>query len=248
MNTFICVYRHTINPSCKKGVLQIAKEDVLVKEFCNDYFKIDNVYDWGDDPAFFMAKKEFNDLAFATWGVCRRNVRAILNPGDIVIFFCVRQELTWWDYYFIGFGTVRQTLMDRELIWNNHAYQRYQSFYNILVKDGRQYEPFGKMHDDWEKRLKAPYIFFEINESLTKFNINTPLKVAIYDSKIAPLEKGLVDTDDSVKKLHNILFRKYCNVSRSLRTNNPQIAHPHIRLNVSSSEVPELRKDLQEFC
>ncbi len=79
MNVFICVYRHTVNPSYKSQVLQLSKTEPLIQEFVEEYFKQGNVYDWGDDPAFFMATKEFNNANFATWGVCRPEVRSQLK-------------------------------------------------------------------------------------------------------------------------------------------------------------------------
>jgi hypothetical protein len=248
MNVFICVYRHRVKPSYHKQVIAISKTAPLVEEFIKDYFKEGNVYDWGDDPAFFMAKEEFEDPNFATWGVCRPEVRSQLKPGDLIIFFCGRQGATReWDYYFIGFGTVKQTLRNREEIWQNDLYKRYRNFYNILVRDNQQFEPFGKSHTDWKTRAESPYIFFEEVQPLTNFNITHPLKVAIYIPKESLLEKWLSDSDLRVKELEDILFDKYAQTNRRLRINNPQRAHVHIRYPLSENEIVQLRNDLLKF-
>ncbi|MGN6163302.1 MAG: hypothetical protein ACTHOF_02075 [Flavisolibacter sp.] len=245
MKVFICVYRHTIKPSYQKQVLEIAKSEPLVNKFVYDYFQQGNVYDWGDDPAFFMANQEFNDPNLATWGVCRPEVRNQLEVGDLVIFFCGKQDVSReWAYYFIGFGTVKQTLTNREDIWQNDLYKRYRGFFNILVKDGQQFEPFGKMHTDWLKRAQSPYVFFEEGEPFTSFNITNPLKVATCIPKESLLEKWYSLSNSKVQQLENVLFNKYFQTNRRLRINNPQRAHVHIRYNLSEKEITLLRSDL----
>jgi hypothetical protein len=46
-------------------------------------------YDGGDDPSFFCRNQSGSAL---TWGVCRADVRAQLEPGDIVVFFSFSLE------------------------------------------------------------------------------------------------------------------------------------------------------------
>jgi hypothetical protein len=219
----------------------------LIHEFVKEYFKPGNIYDWGDDPAFFMATKEFSNANFATWGVCRPEVRSQLKQGDLVIFFCGRQEISReWNYYFIGFGTVQKTLRERENIWLSDTYKKYRSFYNLLIRNGQQFEPFGKLHTDWEKRSLSPYVFFETKEPFTSFNISSPLKVATCIPKESLLERW--DSDNSrVKELENILFKKYTQSTRRLRINNPQRAHVHIRYKLTISDINNLRNDLLQF-
>ncbi len=120
-----------------------------------------NFYDWGDDPSFFMSKQLFGNFNHVTWGVCRRNVRIQLSEGDVVIFFCGKADKRFWNYYFIGYGTVQCALANRQQIWTEEAYKSYRKYYNVLVNiNGNHYEPFGEPHDDWKKRIQASYIIF----------------------------------------------------------------------------------------
>jgi len=107
-----------------------------LREFLDDYPKLNCFYDWGDDPAFFSAKNLLGDYRFATWGVCRRDVRNQLTKGDLIIYFCERQScdnLKVSDYFFIGFGTVSEAI-SRYQLWQDSRYRIYRDFFNVLVK------------------------------------------------------------------------------------------------------------------
>ncbi len=248
MKAFICVYRH-INPKKeKKQVEKAAINDPLLKQFLINYDNNTNFFDWGDDPAFFAAEEILKDAKFATWGVCRRDVRSQLEKDDLVIFFCGRQEKNIWDYYFIGFGTVKQSLRNRQLIWEDDTYKDYRKFYNLLVDDnGKWCEPFGCEHKDWEKRKDAPYIFFEIKHGSTDFNLVNPIKIATYIPSVSSIEIWH-SQEDVVKQLEVCLFEKHFKHGRKLRTTNKQIAHRHISLhNVDENKMNELRTELMEI-
>ena len=121
MNIFICVYRHP-NPGRELDVvIKASQKDASLNKFLSEYNKPNNYYDWGDDPSFFKAKEVFNNYNHATWGVCRRDVRCQLKAGDLVVYFCGRQEKNEWNYFFVGFGTVKSALFTRNDIWTKKS-------------------------------------------------------------------------------------------------------------------------------
>lgn len=184
MKAFVCVYRHSIpNMAELRKVATAAEGQPLIRKFLAEYPNPNCFYDWGDDPAFFCAKELVGNVRSATWGVCRRDVRQQLAEGDLVVFFCGKQrpnEVKVWDYYFVGYGTVRKTI-SRQRLWSEARYTTYHAFYNILAKphgdDWMRYEPFGNEHKDWRVRSAAPYIIFESDSPLTDFNISSRLPV-----------------------------------------------------------------------
>ena len=87
MNAYICVYRQINPPPISiRDTANAATKNSHLQQFLNEYQ--DSFYDWGDDPSFFSAKYMLSDVNRATWGVCRRDVRADLEKGDVVVFFC----------------------------------------------------------------------------------------------------------------------------------------------------------------
>ena len=243
---FICVYRH-IEPSKKQWneLISAAQKTPSHQEFSNTYK--DNYYDWGDDPSFFAAKKYLGDEKFATWGVCRANVRKQLIKGDVVVFICGRQTGKNWKYYYIGYGTVSLNLKNRLEIWKKDKYEAQRGFYNLLIdKRGAQFEPFGGIHDNLCERVGAGYIFFETASNLTNFNFVNPLYIADCnpDQKLTETWKS----NKLVKDLENLLLKKYCKNGRSLRSTNVQRAHPHIRLkDMTLEELTAFRSELLEI-
>ncbi len=232
MKAFICVYRHLIpNNADIKRTIEIAdKKKPAVHMFLAAYNKDSCFYDWGDDPAFFSAKEYFGDWQHATWGICRRDVRCQLSKGDLVIYFCGKQQSTnlkIWDYYFIGFGTVAD-LVFREQIWRDNRYAIYREFLNVLAKPENgglvQYEFFGKGHQDWDKRITAPYVIFD--QQNTDFNLDNPLRVAT-KSENSPIESWNSGNNELAKWLEKSLFIDF-GITRRLRTQSEQHAHRHI--------------------
>jgi hypothetical protein len=234
MKAFICVYRQPIvGPKIRQQVEIAAMNQPLLQTFLNRYGQPDCFYDWGDDPAFFAATELFGDPCYASWGVCRPNVRRQLTTGDLVIFFCGRQSPSsagLWEYFYLGYGTVREA-MERRRIWEDEVYHVYRSFFNLLVNypDGVEthYEPFGEPHADWQKRSQSPYVIFESGRQWTCFNTIDPLKVANYDSREGSFETWLADP--LVKSLQARLFFNG-RVDRNLRTKSRYRPHNHIAL------------------
>src|SRR6185436_10728065 len=105
-----------------------APDDLWLNRFLEEYRSPSSYLDWGDDPAFFCARHHFGDVRSASWGVCRRDVRASLYEGDFVAFFCARQSDTQtrhWDYYYIGVGTVSRRC-SRADIWTDEQLVSYR--------------------------------------------------------------------------------------------------------------------------
>jgi hypothetical protein len=178
-------------------------------------------------------------------GVCRRNVRIQLSAGDVVIFFSGKLNQGFWNYYFIGFGTVQLALLDRKTIWNKDMFSLYRKFFNILIdSNGEHFEPFGEPHNDWKKRIEAPYIFFNPSNEYTNFNLVNPLHVAFCDPKENLIETWL-ENDLSIY-LKECLFIKHFKTHRNLRINNVQRAHVHIaKHDFTFEELTQLRNDLK---
>lgn len=234
MNAFIVVYQHSFrSDKLKQRTLYQNQGNKLVEKYLKAFSDDDSYLDWADDPSFFCAQEMLGDIRQASWGVCRRDVRKQLHPGDLVVFFCGKQnlqELKEWKYYFVGFGTVKEAL-SREEIWQNDKFSRYRDFYNILARpqNGQliQHEIIGKGHIDWKCRLTAPYIIFDSDPKSTHFYLEDPLEVAVKKPN-----KKLEDWnyyDPKVKELRNILFDQF-GIKRNLRTNNIQRAHRHIAI------------------
>lgn len=232
MKAFIAVYQHSFRDN--RVITQTSnrnKGNNFVKKYIDAFNDEESYLDWADDPSFFCAQEILGDVRRSSWGVCRRDVRNQLRPGDLVVFFCGKQnfnELKEWKYYFIGYGTVKETI-SRERIWEDKSYSQYCSFFNILARPTKgkleQYELIGDGHDDWKKRITAPYIIFDSDPKKTNFNMKNPLLVALKSSGKVLEEWNYEDT--KVKTLRYLLFDQF-GITRHLRTNNLQRAHRHI--------------------
>ena len=244
---FICVYRHIeFSNNRRKKTETAAQETPILYKFLETYE--DNFYDWGDDPSFFAATEFNGNVKFATWGVCRRDVRRQLNKNDLIIFFCGKEKNKSWDYYFTGYGTVKDTLFDRLLIWKDDKYKKYRNYFNLLIdKNDKHREPFGGNHDNYIKRKEAPYIFFDTNPEKTNFNLINPLKVASYDPRIDETEAWAIG-DKLVDRLETLLLKKHFNTSRKLRSTHGQMPHRHIRLKANKKTLNELGSKLFEMA
>lgn len=233
MQVFICVYRQPqVGGPILKKVQAAAVDNPLLQDFLAVYGQAACFYDWGDDPGFFAATRLMGNVNLASWGVCRRNVRKLLKPGDLVIYFCGRQSTASkhdWEYFYIGYGTV-QRAVERQAIWEQEDLAHYRGFFNCLVKydNGVQshYEPFGEPHDDWAKRIEAGYFLFDPLQ--TDFNLTDPLLVAVYSDPKQPRETWLLQ-DPLVRRLHSALFFDGL-VDRGLRIPNKFRPHGHIAL------------------
>ena len=231
MQGYTCVYRHFLPSKADwDKTCQAALLDPTLDKFLGKYN--DQYYDWGDDPSFFAAREFLGNVRHASWGVCRRNVRQHLKPGGLVVFFCAKPQIgnaKVWDYYYIGFGTVRATI-DRWQLWQDNQFSCYRRFYNVLAEPKNsklvQKETFHPYHKDWQKRLTAPYILFEPSEELSHFNLVNPLLVASYDGNKIPEDWG---TSCLALQLENLLFEERL-ISRRLRSSPTGYGHSHINL------------------
>lgn len=225
MNAYLCTYRQ--RPLRLRDLYETrdaGKGDSHIERFLSEY--ADGHYDWGDDPAFFAARHKLSDVRKASWGVCRPDVRAVLEPGDVVVFFCARPngERTRWAYKFIGFGTVGETICHDD-VWKNRRYAAYRSFYNLLInKHGEQEEIFRPIHTDWKRRLKSPYILFDSIESV--FNLDSPHTVAEWCKGD---EREIWRSDRRATNLKRVLFTER-DIVRGLRTSQTGYAHAKLNL------------------
>lgn len=240
---YICVYRHGLPPRRDIRLAETnAKADPILLKFVRTYDADDCYYDWGDDPGFFSATEFLGDPKFASWGVCRPDVRSRIATGDIIVFFCGRQSQgKRWDYFFVGLGTIGNSL-SREQIWTDDNYAVYRSFYNILARfDGKELTQKEAMtfHEDWRERARQPYWLFE--PDFTKFNLETPLHVATQTPESGPIE--IWNTSDSrVRDLEKLLLHDR-GISRRLRTTHPQMAHRQIRIDTGMGLPLEALRD-----
>ena len=186
----VSVYRSPKpKPRDFRATQHYAQNDPALRLFLTQYSRGDRFLDWGDDPSFFAAQHFLGSVNRASWGVCRPDVRACLDPGDFVVFFCAKPteaEPSRVHYFFVGVATVRETI-DRQSIWQEPQYFAYQRFYNVLAKYSggvpEQYEQFHPYHKNWSNRL-SPYILFDPSSDLTSLNIRNPLWVATSTGEI----------------------------------------------------------------
>jgi hypothetical protein len=215
--------------------------------FIDSFLQEASFLDWGDDPAFFAAQAILGDIRRASWGVCRRTLRAALQPGDLVIFFCTKQRAEQtgiWDYYFIGYGTIGSVL-SRQDIWEREDCAPYRGFFNLLVRpqagDFVQWEPFASWHKDWTKRMPN-YLLFDRRPGMTEFGLSDALRVASYNGE--PPERWI--REPLPNRLFEITLGR-CQNRRGLRTSTTGFAHPHVRLPIAASDVPTLREDMAQI-
>lgn len=253
---YLCVYRQVI-PSRETllvdAMMSAAKHEDL--SHLLPLYETGSAYDWGDDPSFFSAEFTQGSASHAGWGICRPNVRARLDRGDLVVFFCARraEEGAVTEYLFVGYGTIGKKIVDRQQIWTKPRLAPYRKHLNVLVRYDaagvvERYERFEPGHPlDWDQRVKSPYLIF--NPSLSQFNIADPLLVAV----AAPgekREKWLLDRRPKVRRLHNLFF-KDLGLTRGLRTSVACFSHPPVNLGrlmaTRGVNADQVRARLTEF-
>ncbi|MDQ5872670.1 MAG: hypothetical protein M3547_10770 [Acidobacteriota bacterium] len=247
MAAYVSVYTRKIRPSSHQARTAVAAErDPALRRFLAEY--PDSFFDWGDDPAFFAARVFLGDVRRASWGVCRRNLRARLAPGDLVVFFCAREAATTkgrWDYYFVGFATVGSA-PNREQIWREERYSAYRSFYNLLVRpEGQTFvhaEAFHPPHSDWARRRSAPYILFDSRPGMTEFDLVSPPHVAVYSGSLP--ERW--NQEPTAAHLENLLFRSRGR-ARRLRTSKTGFGHTYMKLSNDERETAAIRATLNRI-
>ncbi len=234
MRAYVCVYRHSVPSNRDWRMTQEASlGDPVLAKFLTRYQEPSCFYDWGDDPSFFAAGELLGDVRAASWGVCRRPVRAALSPGDFVLWFCAKQDsgkLDQWQYFFVGCSTAG-CVLSRQQLWEDDRFSAYTRFYNVLAKPVSggliRHETFHRYHDDWLKRSSAGYIIFDANPQVTAINVTDPLLVAT-KFRESPLEVWRSDSR-LVTQVETVIFRNL-GIARRLRTRNRQRPHQHIAL------------------
>lgn len=251
MRAYVCVYRHSTPLRSERNQTEAAAPDnALLRRYLDRYDEPDCFYDWGDDPSFYCASELLGDARMATWGVCRRDVRAALSRGDYVVFVCARHSPPrTWDYFFIGVATLGRGL-SREEIWSQPELAVYRKFLNILARPGptdlQQYETIRRFHPDWRMRARAPY--WLLDDSLSSFNLEQPLLSATYSARGGGLEQWRT-SDPRVRELRALLLRG-ATATRSLRSVNGQQAHPKLPLDRgyrTDDQLKELRATLLDI-
>ena len=222
MNLYLSVYRQPIPKSGDlKSAWREASSNEALQEYLQRYenrFKKNKrcFYDWGDDPSFF-AEARFGGSV--TWGACRSNVRKMLNPEDVVIFFCAQQQRNkvQWKYYYVGLGTVAKVIECRERLWKEPSYKPYRQYFNLLVDSKGVHRELIACHTDWADRLEAPYIIFDTDPTKTQFHVTNPLHVATSNGKDEARrrkEEGKVmeiwksRRDERVKRIYNLVPKR----------------------------------------
>lgn len=253
---YLCVYRQVI-PSRETllvdAMISAAKHEDL--SILLPLYETGSAYDWGDDPSFFSAEFTQGNASHAGWGICRPNVRARLDRGDLVVFFCARRanEGAVTEYLFVGFGIIGEKVADRRRIWTEPRLAPYRNHLNVLVRYDaagveERYERFEPGHPlDWDRRARSPYLIFD--PALSRFNAAAPLVVAI----AAPGEKRetwLLHRRPKARRLHDLLF-KDLGLPRGLRTSVAGFSHPPVNLGrlmaKSGTTADQLRERLTEF-
>ena len=114
------------------------------------------------------------------------------------VFFCASQFDHGWEYFYVGVGTIREAL-SREDVWQDARYEPYRRFYNILARPApagwQQSETFHEFHNDWRRRIEAPYFLFDPDR--THFNMVNPLLVGTYLKEIGAPERWRKRTHSS---------------------------------------------------
>lgn len=116
-------------------------------------------YDVGDDPAFFAAEQLVGPV---TWGVCRPDVRGMIQPGDWCVFFSAQHPKANpanTEYRFVAALEVEFKMSHTE-IWNSSRLPNLKKYLNLLVRPSgsgwEHHEPAthrARGHEDWMWRL-----------------------------------------------------------------------------------------------
>jgi hypothetical protein len=208
------------------------------------YARPDAFLDWGDDPALYSASEICGDVRLASWGVCRRDLRANLKAGDVVLFFCAVRLSESWSYHLVGFETVMAVISRRD-IWGSLLYARYRGYFNVLARpEGAgwaQAEVFHPWHSDWERRM-ANYVLFDPDPEKTTFRMFGAPKVATYQDGEGVPEKW--SKSKLAQSVESLVFSNP-QVTRRLRTSRIGFAHRHLRVTEGATEATELRSRLK---
>jgi hypothetical protein len=117
-------------------------------------------YDIGDDPSFFAARYHNGPV---TWGVCRHDVRAAVQPGDWVVLLSAQRDglnSTCKHYKLVAALCVESKISHPE-IFAGSADCLYRAYLNLLIRPRgsgwEHYEPsLAAWHGDWLWRISLP--------------------------------------------------------------------------------------------
>lgn len=135
----------------------------IVGEFCHAMTTAGWPYDGGDDPSFFTWQRLRQGGGKLAWGVCRTDLRRLIQPADTVVFFAYERRpathAAWarGTYLFVGYATA-QVKVSPEDIWTEPLLELYRPYLNHLIqRKGDEYVHLelvpGQRHPDWLWRI-----------------------------------------------------------------------------------------------
>jgi len=208
-------------------------------------------YDIGDDPSFFASEFTGGPI---TWGICRRDVRSAINPGDWVAFFSATRDNASKTtvYRFASIAKVAEKVTQTSIFDQNP--RPFRNYLNLVVRPHgsgwKHYEPgvpIKEWHDDWLWRIcegglrKKATIRAQNNHRPGK-----PLPVpvgriyVIFESSRTVVAanppvvayhnfgsaREIWQADATTQVIHDLIFGTSI---RGLRINNQQRPHRHFR-------------------
>lgn len=118
----------------------------------------------------------------------------------------------------------------------SRAFEPYAGFFNTLGRmEGEhwvQHEVVGN-HHDWQKRMASPYIVFDPDPALTRFDIQAPQHLATYRKTQDLLEQW--DEHSTARRVQSLLGLP--TDLRGLRTTNPYVPHAKLRLDGRLADI-----------
>jgi hypothetical protein len=208
-------------------------------------------YDIGDDPAFFASEHTGGPI---TWGICRRDVRSAINPGDWVAFFSATRDNTskTTAYRFAATARVAEKVTQTSIFDGNP--RPFRDYLNLVVRPHdtgwMHYEPgvpVKEWHDDWLWRICERGLGKEATiRAQNDHRPGMPLPVSVGKNYVVFESSRTVVTanppivayhysgspreiwqpDAMSRKIHELIFG---DSSRGLRIKNLQRPHRHLR-------------------
>lgn len=230
-------------------------------------------FDLGDDPSFHSA---FTAAGRVTWGVCRRDVRRLAQPGDVLLFFSAEERTSGiFEYKFCALLTVHRKIKQTEM-WRPHTKAtRFQQYRNLLIRprgdDWEHWEPGlpkKEWHKDWLSRLTyhdaetSEFTRAQARHFLTSGQADRFVDANYVVFSVAPehsfiCEKPKViascDAPGELESWHETKFAQELksftvdHTRRTLRTTNEQRPHRHGVWRTSAAAINEWRTDFMEW-
>jgi hypothetical protein len=232
--------------------------------------------DDGDDPSFAASERFRATGGVLTWGVCRRDVRNALIPGDLVVFFAAdrlqERRPRPARYFFVGFATVDRKIAQSN-IWTTHQLTTFRRYHNLLIRPaGSGFEHFepglprARWHGDWfwrmtreRRREKVARLDgksrLQLREVAPMIAANYILFAADGAGTMILASPPVIATSTAPgppEKWKETPFARElrawlrAHTTRSLRTTNVQRAHRHIT--IRDSDPGQWRDQLRQVC